>query len=229
MDRQEFYRKAKDAYADAKYYFGIFADKVREYPKTSAALAIAILSFAFGAYVFAATVTCQTATYANGVLTCATGQAGDNPAPVPTPAPTPAPPPDSCPSDTLRIKGQFGNTAIDTGEFGSFGTNILVVEIKVPADFSGSAQRTTSWVEYGSGPSQRHAVLSTKPCDFTVANAVRSGYGAQVSNGPNRFSFVYSATGGGIAAKLTPGVTYYLNVRNLDCTGDCRMRGSLPK
>lgn len=232
MNRQELWSKAKDVWADAKYYAGFAATWVRAHPLISGGVLLFLLGFAFAGYVFAAQVTCTGSV--PGTLNCV--ETGATPPTQPTP-PIVVPPSDSCPADTIRIRDQFGNTAIDTGEYGSFGGNILVVEIKVPADFSGSSQRTTSWAEYGAASVVRHAVLSTKPCDFAPVNAVKLSSGAAlVSHNQIRFSFVYSATGGMYAAKLIPGQTYYLNIRNRDPAGnltcsiqDCRMRGSLPK
>ena len=183
----------------------------------------------------AAPVECVTAAFANGKLMC------EPVAGAPPVEPPVTPPPvgafAGCPADALKIDNAWGKSAIDTGEYGSFGGNILVVRIAVPLTATGTSLRTTSWVEYAAGPVVREAVLSTKPCDFTTASAVKNAGGSALrSTEWPRFSFNYRLGAAGMsAAGFQPGQVYYLNVRNRDPQGNptcsidnCRMRGSVP-
>ena len=142
-----------------------------------------------------------------------------------------------CPGGTVTIDGQWGNTAIDTAEWGAFGSNIVSVRLVPPSTFTSTTNRTSSWAEYAAGPTVREAVFSRNPCDFTVANALKTSLGvAQRQVDVIGFYFKYKAGGNSTSAVgLTPGTSYYINIRNFDsggqptCTGDCRMRGGIPQ
>lgn len=151
----------------------------------------------------------------------------------PTP-PDPTPPVVTCPTGSVVITGRWGTNDIQTSQYGNFGNNFLAVQLKVPTDFSGSNVRSTGWVEYQAGSVARYAVLSTQPCDLSDANAVKTPYGPVKSVDQIRFTFSYSATGGGYTAKLLPGVTYWVNVKNQRANGtptcsiaNCSMRGGI--
>ena len=84
----------------------------------------------------------------------------------------------------------------------------------------------------------RYAVFSNKPCDFTPANALKNSMGsAFTSKDTVGFSFIYRiGPPGATSAGLTPGQTYWINVKNTygdgvspTCGGaDCSMRGNIP-
>ena len=135
------------------------------------------------------------------------------------------------------IDAPWGSNLINTFDYGYFADNILSIKLDVPLGASGNKIRTTSWTEYGSGPVAREAVFSTRPCDFGTQYAVRTGLGAALRMvNVIRFSFTYTVGAPSTyAANLTPGQTYYLNVRNrypdgsLSCDSlACTMRGSFP-
>ena len=142
-----------------------------------------------------------------------------------------------CPSGTLTIDGQWGQTAIDTAQFGEFGGNIMSIHVQPPGNFTGLTTRTSSWGEYAGPPTVREAVFSNVPCDFSNANALKTSLGVvQRSVDAIGFAFKYRAGNSSTSAVgLVAGQSYYINVRNYystgqpSCTGDCRMRGGLPQ
>jgi hypothetical protein len=134
------------------------------------------------------------------------------------------------------IDNVWGNSAINTFEYGYFGANILSLRIVVPANASTS--KTTSWVEYGTAPFVREAVLSTVACDFSNTYVLRKGSGqAARSTDQIGFSFGYTTGPAGMfTVHFQPGGVYYLNVRNqysdgtLSCpVPSCAMRGGFPQ
>lgn len=228
MNRQELW-------TETKFYAATAKDWIKAHPLISGAVAFVILGFALGLYVRAATVSC--AGEVPGTLTCVATAPGPGPSPTPTPTPTPVPTPSpyaSCPAGTSVVTGQWGNTAIVTPDFG---TQIVVIEVKVPANFSGT--KTSSWSEFQSGPITREATLSTKPCDFSNASALKNGLG-QAAHKIDVISFKFdyrNGTATGFTYGVTPGTTYYINIRNRDGAGNvtcpaginCNMRGGLPQ
>ena len=144
-----------------------------------------------------------------------------------------------CPSGTVTIDGVWGNTSIDTAEFGGFVDNILSIRVAPPSTATGSSTRTSAWVEFGASGTVREAVFSTQACDFSSTNALKSSLGAPfMSSNQNGVTFKYTITGSSsfTVAKLTPGQSYYINIRNRypsganSCTqADCRMRGGVPQ
>jgi hypothetical protein len=145
---------------------------------------------------------------------------------------------EGCPADALRIDAVYGDTAIDTGTYGEFGNNIMVVRFTVPTTASGARVRSSSWAEYIGGRTVRMSAFSTRPCDFSAASALRSSTGAAFVTNSGSLTIAYNYTLGpatATAASLTPGETYYINALNQfpdgspSCTiADCRMRGTLP-
>jgi len=144
----------------------------------------------------------------------------------------------SCPSNAIKIDGQYGNDAINTADYNSFKDNILSIRISVPAGATDSGLKYSSWVEFGAASVLREAVLSNLPCEFGPVNAVLNGYGQALRMFNIRPSFNWrigaaSTTAGGLA----PGGTYYLNIRNrknsageLSCgITNCSMRGNIPE
>ena len=135
------------------------------------------------------------------------------------------------------IDAPWGSNLINTFDYGYFSNNILSIKLDVPLGASGNKIRTTSWTEYGSGPVVREAVFSTRPCDFGTQYAVRTGLGGALrAVDVIRFSFTYTVGAPAtLSGNLTPGETYYLNVRNRWSDGTpscatqaCTMRGSFP-
>jgi hypothetical protein len=182
---------------------------------------------------------CGSFTWNGSTLTCNTD---GTPPPPPPPPPTPPTPPSTpyagCPAGSLMIDAPWGGTAISTFDFGYFSTQILAVKVVVPAGASGLQTRTTSWAEYGSGPTVREAVFSTRPCDFSTEYALKTGTGAPAKvQDVVSFSFKYTlGPPTPFAVHLDPGATYYMNIRNrfsdgsLSCfTQACSMRGGFPQ
>jgi hypothetical protein len=246
MNRQDWLNKAKELASDARVAAGVFVDAVKAHPYISAAVGFVLLGFVLGAYVFAGTATINCAggapawDAATSTLTCPASAGGGTPAPTPTPTPTPTPQPSpyaGCPAGTIVIKNQWGNTTIVTSDYGDFGGNIVVVEVKVPATgFSGT--KTSSWAEYQSGGTSRYASFSTKPCDFSRTNALVNGYQQAALKAGVGFNFQYRVgTANGFTLGVVAGQTYYLNIKNADSNGNgntctidnCSMRGGLPQ
>jgi hypothetical protein len=180
---------------------------------------------------------CASFTFNGSTLTCV-------PTSAPPPPPTDTPPPPTsgtpfagCPSDALMIDGVWGNNAINTFDYGYFGANILSLRIVVPATANTSG--TSSWVEYGTAPFVREAVLSTVACDFSNTYALKKGSGQPARSSPDTISFSFRYTtgpAGMFTVHLQPGNVYYLNVRNRFSDGSlscpipsCAMRGGFPQ
>jgi len=103
---------------------------------------------------------------------------------------------------------------------------ILSISLSVPPGFTSnpSSYGSISVAEFGDPPTQRQITLSTSPCDFRgVATGVNSP--SQVDptgasfpmvvandNAPSFFFTVNGSVPG--TARLVPGVTYYINIRN---------------
>lgn len=183
---------------------------------------------------------CASFTFNGTTLTCVPVTAPPPPPPDPEQPPTtPGTPFAGCPGDALMIDAPWGSTAINTFDYGYFGPNILSVRVTVPANATGTNTRSSSWVEYGTAPFVREAVLSTAACDFSNTNALRNGFGQPMRSAPNAVSFAFQYTlgpAGRFATRLTPGQTYYVNVRNRFSDGSlscpltsCAMRGGFPQ
>ena len=184
---------------------------------------------------------CASYTYSNSTLTCV--PANQQPTPPPSepaqPPTTPGTPFAGCPSNALMIDNVWGNSAINTFDYGYFGPNILSLRIVVPSTGTGTGTRTTSWVEYGTAPFVREAVLSTVACDFSNTNVLRTGFGQPARSAPDTISFSFAYTtgpAGMFTIHVNPGQTYYLNVRNRFSDGSlscpltsCAMRGGFPQ
>ena len=182
---------------------------------------------------------CTGFTWSGNTLTCVTGGTPPPPPPPPPPdTPSTGTPFEGCPGDALKIDGQWGRTAISTFDFGYFSSNILSVRVQVPNDATGTSIRTSSWVEYGSGPITREAVFSSAACNFSPTYALKTALGLPAKSvGTTTFSFKYTFGNATTSAvKLVPGGVYYINVRNrypdgsLSCFQEaCSMRGGLPR
>lgn len=184
---------------------------------------------------------CSSFTWSGSTLTCVpAGQPTPQPPPPdPQPPTTPGAPFEGCPSNALMINAPWGNTAINTFDYGYFGPNILSLRIVVPTTATINKTRTTSWVEYGTAPFVREAVLSTRACDFSTTYALRKGSGQPAKSAPDTIGFSFSYTlgpAGTFSVHLEPGQTYYLNVRNYFSDGSlscpltsCAMRGGFPQ
>lgn len=168
---------------------------------------------------------------ASNTVTCV--KDGTTP-PTTPPNPIPGDPFAGCPANALKIDGKWGQTRIETSGFGG---QVMSIRVAPPVGWASTSSKTTSWVEYVDGPVVRHAVFSTVPCDFSTANALRTGSGAaMVSKDQIRFSFVYrNGAAGTSSVGLTPGKVYFINVRNTfgdgtpSCSGKCDMSGGLPQ
>ena len=136
--------------------------------------------------------------------------------------------PVSCPGFTKTLSIDLpwastdSSTRILTSNNGGFGSNdALVVRLTPPAGTASYSSGTISMAEYGGGPITRYSQISTSPCDFALAATPANWYLAyNVSTGS---SLSYSLQVGGSQQAwitlLTPGTTYYLNVKNTTYTG----------
>lgn len=221
--------------------------KVKQYaednPKTVAVGAMLLLAFSLGVYArgaIAASFKVECGPGVSGVydpvsatITCVKDGATLPPVITPPPVPVPADPFAGCPAGALKIDGQWGQTAIETRNFGNFGGQVMSIRVAPPASWSSTSVKTSSWVEFIDGQNVREAVFSTVPCDFGNANALRNGMGqvqSTVGQGRIDFSFKYkSGTAAQFAVGLAPGKVYFINVRNVGCSATCNMRGGLPQ
>ena len=180
---------------------------------------------------------CTSYTWSGNTLTCVTSV--QTPPPPPPPAPSGGTPFEGCPDDALKIDGQWGNTAISTFDFGYFSTNILSIRVEVPANATGTYIRSSSWVEFGTGPIAREAIFTTAACDFSNTYALRTSLGSVARYPAGSIAFNFKYTLGNpttTAVKIEPGKVYYINVRNRYGDGSnscfmeaCSMRGGLPR
>jgi hypothetical protein len=131
--------------------------------------------------------------------------------------------PDFCSryADVTRRSATTGSTfQLMTRSFMTFGPKtVMVVSYTVPASASASTvgPGMISVAEYGGPPTVRQATLSLSPCDFRTTRDSTGTTGpvaiAQGQTASLTFSIAQSLAG---AAALTPGRTYYYNVRNYD-------------
>jgi hypothetical protein len=87
--------------------------------------------------------------------------------------------------------------------------SVAAISFVVPNQVSGSFQ--ASVVEYVDAPTARHVTLSRNACDFRDVDStgVNGPVAADPGAGPSQ------VVGGSIdSGQLTPGTTYYINVRN---------------
>lgn len=181
---------------------------------------------------------CSSFTWSGNTLTCVTG-GSTPPPPPPPPGPTSGTPFAGCPDDALKIDGQWGNSAISTSQFGYFKSQILSVRVSVPSNATGTQTRTSSWAEYGTGPTSREATFSTVACDFSNTYALKTGLGQPARVAPGAISFAFKYTLGAASSwsvKVEAGKDYYINIRNRYPDGtnscfieSCSMRGGLPQ
>jgi len=185
-----------------------------------------------------ATVACldgQTPVWNGTTLTLACPVSSGGGGPV-TP-PVDPPPVVNCPAGSLLIPDTWGKSEVATAQYGVFNNQAMAIKIAVPLTATGTKLRTTSWVEYQTGPVVRLAYFSNKACSFDPKDALKNQMGsAFISKDTIRFSFIYRiGTPTSSAAGLTPGQTYWINVKNTygdgvspTCSGDCSMKGSVP-
>ena len=150
------------------------------------------------------------------------------------------PPPsggDVCTSSDAKSANVWGNPTVYSWDVAPFVHQTIAFQIKVPSNATGNSLRTSSWVEYTTGKFQREAAFSKVACSFAPADALANGYGGKLTTTGNVApSFIYKiGSPSGTATGLTPGQTYWINIRNRDQSGannctvpDCAMRGNVP-
>lgn len=145
---------------------------------------------------------------------------------------------EGCDASAIKIDNQWGQTAIETANWGNFGSQIMAVRIAVPSNWSSNAVQTSSWAEYATAGAQREAILSHKACSFADADAFQNEGGWGAARVWSQYpSFAYKRAGvQGNAYEFIPGQVYYINMRNRNqqgqntCgSGACNMRGGLPQ
>lgn len=95
-------------------------------------------------------------------------------------------------------------------ELPAFGVQVIAFRLEVPAGATATQAGYTSVFEYRGDPALREMTVSTTPGDFFAPIARSVGMQA---------SIFWSVTPGQGDATLTPGRTYYFNVRNVDRSG----------
>jgi hypothetical protein len=176
-------------------------------------------------YSYVATVCNGTACASAGTTVSVPGTGGGGV----TPPPPPPPGSISCPgfSKTIVIDLPWVNTTsstpILTSTRGGFGPNdALVIKIVAPTGTISAAPGSLAGAEYGGGPVQRFATLSTSPCDFSGSSwFVNKWTGPTISVGLK--------VGGGPApytGLVQPGVPFFLNIRNTNQYGQPSCSGS---
>jgi hypothetical protein len=112
---------------------------------------------------------------------------------------------------------------VDSTANGGFQANgVFVGRLVAPA--SGGGTGRVRFYEYGDAPAQRTMTVSTSPCDFRGFNpGGPSATDPTSATAPMLWSndqtpqiFYLLGAGGGAVAGLTPGQSYYFNVRNVD-------------
>jgi len=86
-----------------------------------------------------------------------------------------------------------------------------------PAGASSYAPGSIGMAEYGGGPITRLGVISTQPCDFSLANYTTT-YNVS-SSASLSFSLQVDGAQQPWIFLLVPGATYYLNVKNTTSAG----------
>jgi hypothetical protein len=142
--------------------------------------------------------------------------------------------------NVVRVDLTWGGH-FDTYSNGGFPADAVIVgRIRVPANAAGTASGVVSVVEYIDAQAARIMTLSPSACDFrgfqpgtyppVDSTGSRNPLAWSFGINPNIFFSLSTAPGGG--AKLVPGQTYYVNLRNRDynsgqssCqTGTCNVR-----
>lgn len=135
----------------------------------------------------------------------------------------PALPIEGCADDTIKTTIAWGDfkryVTRETGPNhtgGPFEDSVWCIEFTIPADLTPTSRvGYGSCAEYGGDPWTREMTLSSSPCDFRPADPTGV-------NGPFEWSIgkqttiYFAVPNGNGAAVLTPGKTYYFNIRNKD-------------
>lgn len=139
-------------------------------------------------------------------LTVTTDGAAPPPVDPPPVVVPPQPPPPEPIGDVTLIDATWGVIGrAFTRDYGPFGCNPFAIRFTVPADAVNDGRpRYISIAESGGPPTLRHAVLSALGGSFGAG--IAHSYGKQVT--------INVGVGGVGAMGLTPGGTYYMNVRN---------------
>jgi hypothetical protein len=117
-------------------------------------------------------------------------------------------------STTLDWGGGFVTQRLQNGSFPGDAT--VVAQVTGPAGYSPSLVGSINVAEYGGPPTTRLVTLSTKACDFRIgANYDPTGATAPLAAAAGTTAAIQwsTITRFGVA-KLTPGATYYINVKN---------------
>ena len=103
-----------------------------------------------------------------------------------------------------------------TGDYGGFtDETVFVVDVTIPSSPSSyGTPGYTSLAEYKGPPAYRHMTLSKTKCDFRTPDPTGVNGPFDASAGP---SVLINWNVGAQPLALTPGQTYYFNVRNLGC------------
>jgi hypothetical protein len=110
-----------------------------------------------------------------------------------------------------------------TTDYGGFPQGkVFVFSISVPANAPHSASgQVFAPAEYQGPPTARSMTLSENKCDFTAGSYIKAAGGTA--------PLIMFNVGSGPGEVLTPGKTYYFNLRNVNCgQASCDMSVSIP-
>jgi hypothetical protein len=115
---------------------------------------------------------------------------------------------------TLDWGGGFVTQRLPNGTFPGDAT--IVAQFTVPAGYSTALVGSINVAEYGGPPTTRLVTLSTKACDFRIgANYDPTGASAPLAAAAGTTAAIqWGMTTRFGVARLTPGQTYYINVKN---------------
>lgn len=171
---------------------------------------------------------CASWSWSGSTLTCVPATTVPPVTPPPVTPPPVVPPPSGgdfagCPAGSITYKLPDKVQDFDTETGGDFSGNIVSVRFVAPA--ASSSNKQMSIVEFRGPQVERQFALSTRPCDFSVANAVKNAGGVAAVTSSLQPAFTYRAGSSTFSAMgLTPGAAYYVNARNVDCPGVCGAR-----
>lgn len=141
---------------------------------------------------------------------------------------------DGCPPRSLMFgPNVWGTGQVLTSSIGEFSDNVASFRIIAPVPRRSNAETSITFVEFQGPATTRELVLSTQPCDFSNTNTVKDQNGQPAtSTGMISPGVILRSLPGRDGVVITPGVPYYINVKNRDpqggptCTTDCIMQGT---
>lgn len=128
-----------------------------------------------------------------------------------------APPPVGCGADALHTTIPWGDgNRYATQDIGPFAVNDWCIAFTVPADITQPFTKmgNGSGAEFNGEPWMRFMTLSKTPCDFRPVDPTGANGPLALSTGKQVTIFFSVISGPSDWPALTPGETYYFNMRN---------------